>query len=91
MTASQQVSVGTTATRVDVTDPWYANSALGSVLVRNRGSVSVFLGGSAVTTANGFELGAGESVSMDLGTKDTLYGIVASGTARVDVVQIGGR
>lgn len=84
-----RVTVNTTATRLDVGRG--TGGGFGSVLVRNRGSVSVDLGGSDVTTGNGFELEAGEAVTLDLATSDGgLYGIAASGTVRCDVLQVGG-
>jgi hypothetical protein len=83
--SSAQVTVTSTATALD-----QSTAGARSLLVRNRGAVAVYLGGSGVTTANGFQLDTGESVSVDiLGFGGGLYGIVASSTARVDVLQAG--
>lgn len=80
-----QVTVTTSATRLDQTTDAGNRSA---VLVRNRGSVSVFLGNATVTTANGLQLDPTEAVSVDLKDKrEALYGIVTAGTCRVDVLQ----
>lgn len=57
------------------------------VTVRNRGTTSVFIGAAAVTTATGYELEAGDAVGLELRVNEVIYGIVASGTARVDVAQ----
>ena len=88
-----QVAVGTSATSV------LAPSTLGgapgssikgpkSSVITNQGSASVFLGGSTVTTGNGYELKAGLSITVDISGGDTLYGVCASGTVRVDVLAV---
>lgn len=83
-----RVTVATTATRLDTG----AGSGMGhaAVLVRNRGAVTVDLGGPGVTGGAGFGLDAGESVTLDSLAGDGLYGIVASGTCVVHVLQVGG-
>lgn len=78
------MSVGTSAT--EIVEPDFDG---GSFAICNRDADSVFLGGSGVTTGNGYELGAGESLGIRLDQGDDLYGIVASGTARVDVLRVG--
>ncbi len=64
-----------------------------SVLVTNRGTGSVFLGGPTVTASGpgvGYELMPGESASVDLRRDDKgLFGISGSGTQRVDRLQVG--
>lgn len=78
-----RVTVATTATLV-----YTARDGGSSVLVRNAGSASVFLGDATVTTASGFELVAGSAVRLDFTQKsDTVYGIVATGTNRVDAIE----
>lgn len=80
-----RVSVATTATKL--------NSAAGdgyagqSLLVRNRGAASVFLGASDVTTATGYELLADESLALDL--NEDVYAICASGTVACHVLETG--
>lgn len=60
------------------------------VLVRNRhATVSVSLGGSTVTAAAGYELLAGEAVSLDVDSTEKLYAIAASGTVTVHVLEGG--
>lgn len=84
----ERVTVGTTAARLDTgAGSGYGHSA---VLIRNRGTVTVDLGGASVASGSGFGLDAGESVSVDLIAGDPLYGIVASGTCVVHVLQAGG-
>jgi hypothetical protein len=89
MAASQQVTVTDSATLLDIN-----TTASGrSLLVRNRGSIAVYVGGPAVTTSTGFQLDPGEAVSLDAddgsGAGSGNYGITASSTARVDVLQVG--
>lgn len=50
-----------------------------SVIVYNKSSVTVYLGGSDVTTASGLPLPASTSFSADLASAD-LYAIAESGT-----------
>ena len=74
-----RVTVATTATAV------FRSPARGAtVLLCNRHSASVFLGPSTVTTANGFELAAGDCTSQTPYPRTTVYAIVAAATARVD-------
>lgn len=59
-------------------------------LVRNRhASITVALGGSDVTAAAGFALLAGEGVAIDLDVGEKLYGIAASSTVTVHVLEGG--
>ena len=91
---ARAVTVETTATRLDTADE--TDSVAGSaVAVYNNGSVTVYVGDSGVTTSNGFPLAAGSSMSFEIDTEpgdlpgDALYGIVASGTAEVRVLELG--
>lgn len=82
-----QVAVGTTATEL-TTAP--TDTVAGqSLAIRNKGTASVYLGGAGVTTGNGFELAAGESLSVDLAEGERLYAIAASGTVPVHVLRTG--
>src|SRR5829696_8377809 len=69
----RSIVVAVRATRVTVTDtatPLIGSTAdyqMGSsALIRNRGSVSVYVGGSGVTTATGYELEPGDAIPVDL-------------------------
>lgn len=77
-----RVTVATTATLI-----YTAATGGSTVLIRNAGSASVFLGPSGVTTAVGFELLAGDAVTLPVGPSDTVYGIVASGTVVVHTLE----
>lgn len=75
------LGVGTTATAL----PASALSSRKSMIVYNEGSITMYLGGSGVTTSTGIPVGTADfSPSFDLGTT-ILYGICGTtgGTARV--------
>lgn len=87
---SRAVTVTTTATRLDTADE--TDSYGGSVIaIYNLSASTVYVGGSDVTTANGFPVEASTgkfSVDSQV-TTDALYGIVATGTAEVRVFEQG--
>lgn len=56
-----------------------------SVLLCNRHTASVYIGGdNTLTTANGFEIAAGDCTTQRPFPKDSIWFIVAAATARVD-------
>lgn len=81
---NNQASIGTTRGPVITAD----QNSPAYVTVKNRGTVSVFLGDSAVTTGNGFELAAGEEEVVGLDPGETLYAVATSGTQRVDALRM---
>lgn len=85
------VSVGTTATSLTsgVTDTRPGGEVSRSILIANKGSASVYLGGPTVTSAAGYDLVAGAEVSFDLGSDDEPFAIAASGTVTVHVLHMG--
>ena len=81
------VTVGTTATVV-------ATGKVGAswtYLHAPTGGNTVFIGPSTVTVANGLELPKGALQSFWLAETDVLYGIVATSTQPLMVMQSGGR
>lgn len=85
--ASQAVAVGTSAVALSATE---TDSSVGqSLLLTNKGAVELVLGGSGVTSATGYRLAAGASVTVQLGSGDALYGVVTSGSTTVDVLRTG--
>ncbi len=70
--APTRKSVTNTATRLDTV------SIAAAVAVQNRSAVPVYLGDSAVTTATGFQLDAGASITLDITGRDSLYAIAAT-------------
>lgn len=88
MVRGSRVTVTTTATQLTGT---VNTREKGAALVRNRGAVSVDLGGPDVVTGAGFQLDAGETVPIDVdsGNGDLLYAVTASGTCVVHVLAAG--
>lgn len=60
----------------------------GVVLSVPAGGVTVFVGGPSVTAAAGFPVAAGSSLSVDLDNYEQLFGIVATGSQAVNVLQV---
>jgi len=74
----------TTAATLLYTAPNTVRGAL--VLIRNPSGVSVYVGPASVTTATGFEIAAGDALSVSMQANETLYGIVAAATQVVHVI-----
>ena len=87
-TDARAVSVGTTATRLDTASET-DNVRGSSVAIYNNGASTVYVGPSDVATADGYPLAAGEHLSVDVDDADGIYGIVASGTVEVRVLETG--
>lgn len=84
---SAQTTVDTTAggTRIDGTA-----GAGAFVLIKNQGSIAVYVGPSGLTTSTGFLVNPGEALSLDsLRGDDALYGITGSSSTTVHVLQAG--
>lgn len=82
-----RVTVTTTATLLTEAPDDYIKGQ--TVLVRNRGSASIFVGGPDVTADDGFEVQADELLSVDVDVDERLYGITASGTVLCHVLNGG--
>lgn len=78
---SVSVTVGTTAVLVVSADNKFRQVSL-----HNAGGGKVYLGGSAVTSSDGFHLANGEALTIEIPINETLYGISASGTNAVIVL-----
>jgi hypothetical protein len=78
-----QVSVGTSATLIAAAD---ADGSSVAVTLPSSATATVYLGGSGVTTS-GYGLPTGCSVTIDLDSGESLYGIVASGTQTVHTLK----
>lgn len=88
-TKSRAVTVATTATRLDTADKTDSFGG-SSIAAYNESGVTVYLGGSDVTTANGVPVPAATwGPGMDLQPGEALYGIVAAATAAVRVIEQG--
>lgn len=79
---SRAVTVSTTATLLSDTGP----RSLARVFY-NNGSATIFIGKDDVTTANGFPVPAGASFTDEF-SMDAWYGIVASGTEEMRVLEV---
>lgn len=78
---SNAVTIGTTAVVVVSADDKNR-----TVYLHNAGGGKVYLGNASVTSSVGFHLGNGESQEFFVPTRETLYGISASGTNEVIVL-----
>lgn len=78
------VSVASTATDLVAAD--LANRK--RILIQNASTKRVYIGNSSVTTSNGIELSPGSALELDAAAAVDLYGIVASGTADVRIMEL---
>lgn len=87
---SRAVTVTTDATRLDGTSDLDDSISGQGIAVFNNGEATVYLGGPSVTTSTGVPVTAGTwGPGFDLSVSDALYGIVASGTVEVRVIESG--
>lgn len=86
-TEHDRVDVTATATAIATGKASRGNS----VIIRNpSGNGTIDLGGSDVTDGTGFELAAGESITVPLALDETVYGIAAAAqTETVHVLRTG--
>lgn len=68
---NNQVSVGTVATVISTPFPMETHIHVHNV----DNTDTVYLGGSAVTTSNGFAILKGETIDLRIPTGDTLYAV----------------
>ena len=81
MPISSQVDVGTTAAIIAPAANSYQN-----IYLHNLGGGAIYLGGSNVTTSNGYKLDNGDKLSLIIGDVEALYGVAASGTHTLAVL-----
>lgn len=79
MIKSTNTTLTTTAAAVIPAHP--ANRWL---LLHAKGTL--FLGGSDVTTANGYRMDNGDKISLELDANETLYGITSAATSDISVL-----
>ena len=80
MPISTQVSITTTASII-VSANSYKN-----IYLHNLGGGAIYLGGSNVTTSNGYKLDNGDKLTLIIGDTEALYGVAASGTHTLAVL-----
>lgn len=85
MPTSRAVTVTDEATRLDAPETSSDPGQSFSVYVPTGGE-TVWIGGDDVTAANGTPVAAGQHYALDLGSTG-LYGVVASGTQEVRVLE----
>lgn len=89
---SRTVTVTTTATALNNTDPSGDLIAGSAATIYNNGSVTVYVGGSDVTTSGatmGLPLLPGEIIAIEGSNNDVAYGCVTSGTCDTVVTEVG--
>jgi hypothetical protein len=80
MPISTQVTITSTAS-VIVSANSYRN-----IYLHNLGGGAIYIGGSNVTTSNGYKLDNGDKLSIIIGDVEALYGVAASGTHTLAVL-----
>lgn len=78
---STNITVGTTAVIAVSADNKYRQ-----VYVHNAGGGKVYVGGSNVSTTNGFHIANAEAATFEVPINETLYAISASGTNELIVL-----
>ena len=81
MPTSAQVTVTTTAVIIAPAANSYQN-----IYLHNLGAGAIYIGGSNVTTSNGYKLDNGDKLSLIIGDREALYAIASSGTHNVGVL-----
>lgn len=82
-----QVSVSTSAVRLDSDPPRPSQ-----VAINNKGTASIYLGtDNTVTTGNGYEVGAGEKLTLDLFETAAQVWAIAGSAQTVHTLQLRGR
>jgi hypothetical protein len=79
-----QVVVGTTPTLLE--DEGGYTFAGGEIHISN-GTSGIFVGTASVTAANGYGIAANGRETFNVGDDEDLYGVTASGTSTVHVLQ----
>lgn len=82
-----KTSVKTITATTSIIDGGGDNIYKVGLLIKNPSSVTVYIGGSDVDTTIGYPIGAGETLAIDLGQGDALYGVVASGSHTINLIR----
>jgi hypothetical protein len=80
MPISTQVTITTTASVI------LSANSYKNVYLHNLGGGTIYLGGSNVTTSNGYKLDNGDKLTLIIGDTEALYGVAASGTHTLAVL-----
>jgi hypothetical protein len=87
MAKGRRVQVGTSPARLSSSAGKVGEKR--AIYFKNKGAASVDIGGEDVVTGEGYELEAGEGVSLDVIGRDDPYAVAASETVRVDAFESG--
>jgi hypothetical protein len=83
---SEAHTVSTTAAAIYATALGHGGAGYpGSVAIKNIGAVTVYIGGSDVSSSNGFPLNENDSLEADL-VNDQVYAVVASSTQEIRIL-----
>ena len=85
--AATQVSVANTATSILAARTGDVGTGRACATITNTSTVAVYIGASGVTTSTGAYLAGVAGASITICTQAALYGIVATGTETVSVVE----
>ena len=80
------VTVSTTAKRLDAGG---ARSGSFRLSLKNNSGLIVYLGSADVTAADGYPIANNQSIDLDLGRGESLYGIVTLASGPVVVIESG--
>ena len=84
---SSRVTATTTRARIFQAPAWATSADPVPVIVTNRDAAqTAYLGGDDVTSANGFDLLAGESVTYDAMLGDDIWAVTGAATAALRVL-----
>ena len=81
------LTVGTSAVALKVGASNLTNRR--GLMVQNKGTVSIYLGGASVTTANGIELSISSTIWFAISESATLYAISGTAGQNVMVLEMG--
>jgi hypothetical protein len=85
--STAQVAVSTTAAKLTTTPT--DSRAGSSIAITAPSAADLYVGGSGVTSSNGFRVVAGATLTVDLQSGEDLYGVLASGTGTAYVLRSG--
>lgn len=86
-----QVAVGTVAVELTSRGQDYSDYAdpTSSIAVTAPTTATLFVGSAGVTAATGFQVPAGQTLSVDLRPGEQLFGLLASGAGTASVLRTG--
>lgn len=89
MVQSAQQAVSTAAVVAQGTPAAGTGSVPGSHVVLRPANGNIYVGGSDVSSSNGFLVASGGILGVDLETGESLYAVAASGTVTVHILKSG--